>query len=34
MPEVASIEEVILILNPIYSTFIEAANALLKRMGF
>ena len=25
MPEVASIEEVVLILNPIYNTFIEAA---------
>ena len=33
-PEVALIEEVIVILNPIYSAFIESAERLLFRMGF
>lgn len=34
MPEVALIEEVIVILNPIYEGFIESAERLLNRMGF
>ena len=34
MPEVAIVEEVILILNPIYGLYKEAAEKLLVRMGF
>jgi len=34
MPEVAVIEEVILVLNPIYTSKLEAAETLLQRMGF
>lgn len=34
MPEVAIVEEVILILNPIYGAYFEAAEKLLFRMGF
>jgi len=34
MPEVAVIEEVILVLNPIYTSKLEAADTLLQRMGF
>lgn len=34
MPEVAIIEEVIIMLNPIYNIFIEAIDSLLFRMGF
>ncbi len=34
MPEVAIVEEVILILNPLYGAYIESAEKLLFRMGF
>ena len=34
MPEVAIIEEAILLLNPIYGSYVEAAERLLFRMGF
>jgi hypothetical protein len=34
MPEIATIEEVVVILNPIYSNYYEAAKKLLERMGF
>ena len=34
MPEVAIVEEVILMLNPIYSLYKEPAEKLLIRMGF
>jgi hypothetical protein len=34
MPEVAIIEEVIVMLNPMYGPYIEAAKRLLSRMGF
>ncbi len=34
MPEVAIVEEVILMLNPIYGNYFEAAEKLLFRMGF
>jgi hypothetical protein len=34
MPEVAVIEEVILILNPVYGNYVESAERLLYRMGF
>ena len=34
MPEVAIIEELILILNPIYGIYMESAERLLVRMGF
>jgi hypothetical protein len=33
MPEVSVIEEIILILNPIYNSSLVAAEALLARMG-
>eukprot|EP00347_Sterkiella_histriomuscorum_P005365 403356888 len=34
MPEVATIEESVIILNPLYNVFYEQANRLLERMGF
>jgi hypothetical protein len=34
MPEVAIVEEVIIMLNPIYGLYKEAAEKLLSRMGF
>lgn len=33
-PETATIEEIVLILNPLYNNFLEAATKLLLRMGF
>lgn len=33
MPEVAIIEEVIVILNPLYFGFVESAEKLIQRMG-
>ena len=34
MPETATIEEVVLLLNPVYNNLIESSMELLKRMGF
>src|SRR5437016_861094 len=34
VPETATIEEVVLILNPLYNNFLESATKLLLRMGF
>ena len=34
MPEVASIEESVVILNPIYNTYKQQALRLMERMGF
>lgn len=34
MPEVASIEESVIILNPLYNNYYESADRLIKRMGF
>lgn len=34
MPEVAIVEEIILVLNPIYNIYKESAEKLLIRMGF
>jgi hypothetical protein len=34
MPEVAIIEEVIIMLNPIYAVYVDSAERLLSRMGF
>ena len=34
MPETATIEEIVLILNPLYNNHLESAQKLLDRMGF
>jgi hypothetical protein len=34
MPECAIVEEIIIILNPLYCNFKESASKLIQRMGF
>jgi hypothetical protein len=34
MPETALIEEIVVMLNPIYNKYMESAEGLIKRMGF